>query len=392
MELKKKILKTIKEHGLLKSGDKVVLGFSGGPDSLALFYALHSLNREHIETNGKKGISLELCPVHINHKLRRGAAEEDQKFSEEFSEKLGLECRTFVMDCGKLAAELGLSSEEAGRKARYDSFREVASEISGRLPEEERLSRVKIAVAQNADDRAETVLFRILRGTGIDGLSGIPYIRKDEAGFDIIRPLMDVTREEIEAYCEKEGLEPRRDHTNYEPLYTRNKIRLDLIPYLRENFNPSVVGALNRLADSAANDREYLFRQAKRAYEESRCDGKPDRGEFDRERSVGESAPASERKAENGNIKSIEYHNKEICLKTEKLAKLDKSVRYRVYNIALYDIGMKENVTTKFLDAIDGIRLSLNHHRAYTELTGGYRVARDKKKLIFYKNGEDDEF
>ena len=368
MELRRKVLRTIEEHGLIKPGDKVVLGFSGGPDSLALFHVLYSLNREYLETGGKKGIALELCPVHINHKFRPGAAEEDQKFSEEFSESLGLKCSSFVIDCNKLAAELKIGSEEAGRKARYDSFRQVASDISAELPEAERLSGVKIAVAQNADDRAETMLFRILRGTGTDGLAGIPYKRKDEAGFDIIRPLMDVTREEIEAYCEKEGLVPRRDHTNEEAIYTRNKIRLELIPYLRENFNPSIVGALNRLADSASSDREYLYGRAAEAYE-------------------------AVKKIEDREAQGEAYNpSHQVILNIRELGKLEKAIRYRVYSMALYDVGMKENITTKFLEAIDKIRLSQNHARAYTELTGGYRVAREKKMLIFYKNGEHGEF
>lgn len=392
MELKKKVLKTIKEHDLLKSGDKVVLGFSGGPDSTALFHVLYSLNREYMESDGKKGMSLEIYPVHINHRFRPGAAEEDQKFSEEFASRLGADCRSFVIECNELADRLGIGSEEAGRKARYDSFRNVAEELAS---SDER-SRIKIAVAQNANDQAETVLFRILRGTGTDGLAGIAYKRKDEAGFDIVRPLLDIKREEIEEYCDEEGLEPKIDHTNSEALYTRNKIRLELIPYLEENFNPSIINALNRLAFSALSDKEYLYKQTKLAYEAAIDKGKG--GAYDCNRQ----APNDK------NCKSIFLNNKrdeagsgcgnaekgttEITLKIEKLAELDKSIRYRVYNMALYEIGMYENVTTKFLDAIDKIRLSQNHPRAYTELTGGFRVAREKKRLVFYKSGKTGEF
>ena len=226
MEFKVRILNTVKERDLFKDGDHLVLGLSGGPDSLSLYNALLELMEDNIRTRGRFGFSFTLHPVHVNHKFRPGAAEEDQAFCEKltktWNEKLAdaYPVRSFVVDCNAMAKELGMTSEEAGRKARYDAFRTVGKEVMDSFGCE--AGKVKILVAQNADDQAETILFRILRGTGPDGLGGIAYKRDDESGFEVVRPILDITRDEIEKYCSEKGLEPRRDHTNEEALYARN--------------------------------------------------------------------------------------------------------------------------------------------------------------------------
>jgi tRNA(Ile)-lysidine synthase len=212
------ILKTIKEHSLFSPGDHIVMGLSGGPDSLCLFDVLFEEKDE---------LGIELTAVHINHKFRPGAAEEDQRFVEEFCESRGVTCNSFEVDCEKLAAELDMTSEEAGRKARYDSFNLVARavEVMG-APHD----RIKIVVAHNRNDQAETVLFRIIRGTGTDGLSGMEYSYMGGGGYEIIRPLLDTQRSDILKYCNARKLEPRMDHTNEQAIYGRNKIRLKVIP------------------------------------------------------------------------------------------------------------------------------------------------------------------
>jgi tRNA(Ile)-lysidine synthase len=247
-----------------------------------------------------------------------------------------------------MAEELGMTSEEAGRKARYDAFREVGSHIM----KEYSLSKdqVKILVAQNANDQAETILFRILRGTGPDGLSGIAYLREDESGFRVARPILDIKRAEIERYCEEKGLEPRRDHTNEEALYSRNKIRLKLIPFLEKEFNPSVIDTLNRLGRLAEDDKGYIYQNALKAYKDIRT----------------------------------EEHGLDI----KGLMELERPLRRRVLLLALSDMGLRENVTEKHLKAIESVAVSRNHKLAYTELPGGFRAARNKKELIFYKEDE----
>ena len=161
--LVEKVRRTVEEHKLISKGQHIVVGLSGGPDSVCLFHILMRLRKEY---------DLTIHPVHINHKFRPGAAERDQAYVEELCRKNGLECRTFVVDCNVMADELHMTSEEAGRKARYDAFYQVANEVG--MHED-----VKIAVAQNANDQAETILFRLLRGTGTDGLAGIAYERKE---------------------------------------------------------------------------------------------------------------------------------------------------------------------------------------------------------------------
>lgn len=214
---------------------------------MCLFHVLMSLKEE---------LNIDIHPVHVNHLFRPGAAEEDQRFVEDLCRCNGLECRTFVVDCNARAREEGISSEEAGRNARYEAFYQVAGEIMEReaIPGD----RIRIAVAQNQNDQAETLLMRILRGTGPDGLAGIDYIRAGKMGTRIIRPLLDIPRKDIESYCLEHRLEPREDHTNKEAVYTRNKIRLELIPLLEEQFNPEIREGLVRLAAIAREDKEFL--------------------------------------------------------------------------------------------------------------------------------------
>ena len=149
-----------------------------------------------------------------------------------------------------MAAEQGLTTEEMGRLARYESFEKIRKEIMATGKK-----GVKIAVAQNKNDQAETLLMRIVRGTGTDGLAAIEYKREDQ----IIRPLLDVSREEIEEYCRKNNLNPRIDKTNLEPMYTRNKIRLELIPHLRDEYNENIIDVLSRLSQIVAEDKDYIY-------------------------------------------------------------------------------------------------------------------------------------
>ena len=339
--MKKKILKTIRQHELIRDNMHIVLGLSGGPDSMCLFDVLMELAEE---------MNLTIHPVHVNHKFRPGAAEADQEFVEELCRSRGLCCRSFVVDCNEMAERLKMTSEEAGRKARYDAFRKTAEAVAA---EGTSRSNIAIAVAQNANDQCETILFRILRGTGTDGLAGIAYKRCDESGFDIIRPLLDVTREEIENYCEARNLQPRIDHTNNEAIYTRNKIRLELIPYLAENFNSNITETVNRLGRIAAEDKDFIWQEAQKVYEAACC-GNEGTGIF-----------------------------------TETLSDVHKAVRQRVYNICLGKAGMTENITGAYLEAIEQVRLSQSPS-ASADLADGFRVSRAYDKLIFFREEKLD--
>ena len=317
----------------------IVLGLSGGPDSVCLFNVLMELAPD---------MNLTIHPVHVNHKFRPGAAEEDQAYVENLCRERGLTCKTVITDCNELAAKLKLTPEEAGRKARYDAFFQLAEELADRGIARDDIA---VAVAQNANDQCETILFRILRGTGTDGLAGIAYKRAGEGGISVIRPLLDITRNEIEKYCEDCNLQPRIDHTNSETIYTRNKIRLELIPYLAENFNGNIVETVNRLGSIAAEDADFLRSEAAAVYEKAACG----QGLF-----------------------------------TAPLENVHKAVRFRVYSISLGAAGLRENVTRAHLEAIDQVRLS-DSPSAETQIAGGYRVSKVYDKLLFYKEGGGED-
>lgn len=239
------MIEKVKRTKLIDNGMHIVLGLSGGPDSVCLFDILINLSND---------MNLHIHPIHINHKIRVGDADKDQKFVEKLCKKNGLKCEIYEFDC-KLEAKVGgQTTEEAGRKVRYEKFIELAEKIhkSG-VPK----SNIVIATAHNADDQCETILLRLLRGTGIDGIAGIDDIRVDESGYRIIRPLLSVYKDEILLYCTNRNLEPCIDKTNYTTEYARNKVRLELIPYL-EKYNSNIKESLLRLAQSAKESRLFM--------------------------------------------------------------------------------------------------------------------------------------
>lgn len=207
---------TINEYGMIQSGDGIVVGFSGGPDSTALVHLLYRF-REYY--------NIRLICAHLNHKFRPGDAEEDAKFVQNFCRERGIRCIVECVDVPRMAAREGLSPEQAGRRARYDLF--------NRVMQGEGFN--KIAVAHNRDDQVETVLMRLIRGAGVEGLGGIKPVRGN-----IIRPLLEVPRPMIEEYCKEYRLNPVTDKTNFSPVYFRNRIRLELLPCLRDNYNSSI--------------------------------------------------------------------------------------------------------------------------------------------------------
>ena len=343
--MKNIILQTIRTQHLLEKGMHIVVGLSGGPDSLCMFDVLCSMAGEW---------DLKLYPVHVNHKFRPGAAEEDQDFVEKFCEAAGWPCRTFICDCTAIARQAGLTPEEAGRKVRYEAFRQTAEDIAAApVPREQ----IAIAVAQNAQDQCETILFRLLRGSGPDGLAGIAYKRYDEGGFAVIRPLLDVSRDEIEAYCTERGLTPRRDHTNEETVYMRNRIRLELIPYLQEHFNPNIIETVNRLGRAAAADKDFLARQA-----DAVLSGHP------------ADAVLSDHPAD----------GPAVSLQIETLRQLHPAVRMRVYQKAAKEVGLKEGLTAAHLDGMDQI-VHGSSPSARWELPDGFTARRIYDRLCIEK-------
>lgn len=353
--LTERIRKTIEEHHLIEDKQHIVLGLSGGPDSVCLFHILTRLSRK---------MDIRIYPVHLNHKFRPGEAERDQKYAEELCRSMGFECRSFEVDCTRLAEELSMTSEEAGRKARYDAFYMTAEEIAAGLvrdgmSEEEARASVKIAVAQNANDQAETVLFRILRGTGTDGLAGIAYER-DERGFKVIRPLLDIYRYEIEEYCAKQGLQPVTDHTNGEMLYARNRIRLELIPFLEENYNENMKESLVRLARIASEDKEFIWQQTEKAY-----------GEL----VLSEDIPGDGADSQKGG---------RVVMDREKLHAAPPALRHRLIMKAFARIGLEKDISEERIKSADSI-ISRKQAPKTVEFPHGYRLTVAKGQVIFFR-------
>lgn len=239
----KKVMSYIKDNNLIKSGDKVLVALSGGPDSVCLLNILYNLKAE---------LNIEVGAAHLNHLLRDKDAFEDEEYVKTLCKSLDIPCFVKRVDINKYSKDKKMSSEMAGRDARYNFFDDIVKDEG----------YTKIATAHNANDQAETILFRLMRGSGIEGLCGIK-VRRDK----IIRPILCLSRKEVEEYIEINNLKPRIDKTNFEKIYNRNKIRLDMIPYIKENFNEDIIQTLNRMSVLLQKDNEFIENSARSFYE-----------------------------------------------------------------------------------------------------------------------------
>ena len=458
----------IQNEELLHEGMHVIIGLSGGPDSVCLFDLLCRLADD---------MRLQLYPVHVNHQFRPGAAEADQAFTEALCVERGWPCRSFVYDCARIAAEKNLTSEEAGRKARYEAFGIVAAEL---LRRGIAAQNVAIAIAQNANDQAETILFRILRGTGTDGLAGIAKKRYETVRYDaaevseeargqnrqrtdqlcgqaaaevsekargaytqeqaqhsanegketgmreelcpcddarraaepvktaiariaVVRPLLETQRAEIEQYLSERGMTACIDQTNAEPIYTRNQIRLELLPYLATRYNENIITALNRLGRIAQSDKAYLQETAARAFEEARARAAGERAatlpkQGNRACCIPDNlaeepaCSAAVLAADVGTDEAVEacaQKPKVVYLDCETLRALHAAIRTRVYQRALREVGMTENFSSAQAEAIDHILYAASPS-ARTELADGFRAARVYGRMKFYRARKKD--
>ena len=251
MTIENKVLETIKKYQLIEKEDKLVIGVSGGPDSMALLHILLTLQeKEQIP-------SCTLLVAHVNHMLRK-EAEEETAYVEEFCRLHEIPCFVKRAKVEELAQKAKMGTEEMGRNIRYQFFEEVR----------EKEKAQKIVTAHHANDNSETVLMNILRGSGTAGLKGIEPIRKNEKNVVFVRPLLNCTKEEIYEYCKEKNLQPKIDKSNQENVYNRNKVRNILIPFLEKEWNPNIVATLNRLSELARQENQYIERQTQKAYED----------------------------------------------------------------------------------------------------------------------------
>jgi len=316
---------------LIEDGQTVVLGLSGGPDSVCLLYEVLALGNPVI------------C-AHVNHGLRGEESDGDEKYVSAICERLGVPLEILRIDVAALAKEKGLTVEEAGRHARYDFFDEICEKHGG---------DIVIAVAHNRDDQSETVLMRILRGTGTDGLAGIPSKRKSASGFDIVRPLLGTPRADIERKLEEYGESARTDSSNKESVFLRNKLRLEAFPYLEEHLGLDLRQGLLRLSENASEDKDFFDAVVEEAIEEYLEYPEEHNGD----------GPVTQG---DGPFVSFDTKGPSPCvtgpspcvtgyLPVELLAGIHPAIRHRLIRAVFAELGLDRNIAAVHLAAADSL-------------------------------------
>lgn len=245
-----KVKNTIRRYNLPLTGRTVAVGVSGGADSMALLHVLLELKDEY---------KLNVIACHVNHGIRGETADRDEMFVIKECEKLGVEVHVLSADVPGGAEREHLGFEEYGRRLRYEFFNSVADDVI-------------IATAHTLSDRCETLIFNITRGTSVKGLCSIPAVRDN-----IVRPLIDCTRDEIEKYCADNSIEYITDETNFEDIYSRNRIRLNVIPELKK-LNPSLEKSFFRLICNAEEENDFISELSKQITDKAKKEDGYDAG------------------------------------------------------------------------------------------------------------------
>ena len=232
--IEKQILNTIKKYNLIEKNDKIICGISGGPDSICMLDVLRKIKQE---------LDFEIIVCHVNHMIREESTD-DEKYVENYCKKNQIKYYVKRIDVKKYANNKKQGTEEAGRNVRYEFFEEILNKEKAN----------KIAIAHNKNDKIETIIMNVIRGSGISGLRGIEPKRNNK----YIRPLIETKRQDIEKYCEENNLEPRIDKTNFINDCTRNKIRNIAIPYIIKEFNPNIIETIDRLSIVISEEDDYL--------------------------------------------------------------------------------------------------------------------------------------
>lgn len=227
-------------RGLWQSGDTIVAAVSGGPDSMALLHMLHAIQQDQ---------GLRLIAAHVNHGFRGEESAGELETVKTYTASLSVPCETVTLDLPTYIEENRLNLQSAARERRYAFLHEIADKHGAS----------KIALAHHADDQAETVLMRLIRGSGLTGLSGMSSVRR-EKNVELIRPLLRMNKSDLLRYCEEHAIPYCTDSSNLARYYFRNTIRLDVIPYLSQ-YNPQLSQSLQRLAEVAGTEDDYMERQ-----------------------------------------------------------------------------------------------------------------------------------
>ncbi|WP_069999849.1 tRNA lysidine(34) synthetase TilS [Cellulosilyticum sp. I15G10I2] len=325
--IENKVRNFIRKYNLIQNGDNLVVGVSGGADSMMLLHFLHRYQSYY---------NIQIKVAHIHHGIR-DEAERDALFVEEICKKWELPYYRHNCNIKQLARAHGISEEEAGRIERYNFFISLSNHCS------------KIVTAHNKNDQAETLIMRFLRGTDINGLGGIPPQRDN-----IIRPLLCLKRTEIEAYCLYHGISYKDDHTNFMTIYTRNKVRLECIPYIEQNINPNIVNLLGEHSELYREGEAFLKMHTHGLFEKCAVKSK-------------------------GNI----------SINLTQFQEYHKYVQRRVILLALEALNtIVKDITLKHLESIIGLcdlqsgkKICLPHnivaYKEYEELIIGYKESED---------------
>jgi len=339
--LREEIKRRIAASDMIPAGGHVVCGVSGGPDSLCMLHILDSL---------KDDLDYSISVVHVNHLYRADKSDADEWFMEKLCEEMGLSLISKRVNIAEIARDTGQTFEEAGREARYEVFNAAAlGETKKRIINSD---MIRIAVAHNRNDQTETILMRLIRGTGPDGLAGMEADRFTESGFPIIRPLLGIERSEIEDYCALCGLFPRIDKTNMERIAMRNKMRLDLIPLICEKYNPSFEEALIRLGSIAADDKAYFDKEIAKILD-----------------------------AHDNGITPHDDGRRSLPLGVLKGAELP--IRRRLIMNVFKQLGLIQDIEYSHLGAADNLILSGATGRG-TDFPGGYRLEIEYENVVFH--------
>lgn len=242
MNIKNQFMKTLKKYDMVSKGDKVIIGVSGGPDSICLL---------HLFNDFKDGLGIQICVAHLDHMFRGGESEKDADFVKALCHKLNIPFFQSKINVPDFAKKHGFSPEDAARRVRYNFFNEV----------KEKTNANKIATGHNRNDHEETILMNIFRGAGVDGLTGIEPVRDC-----YIRPLIEISRNVIDTYLKQENISFKIDKTNLTTDFFRNSLRLELIPLITNKYCPHLGKSLRRLSKIARCDLSFMNEETEKAF------------------------------------------------------------------------------------------------------------------------------
>jgi len=328
--LAKRVSCFVREYGLISGGDKVLVAVSGGPDSVCMLHVLNDL---------KDTLDIQLQAAHLDHGLRDESGE-DARYVADLASSLGIPLTMEQSDVAEWRSRRKISLEEAAREVRYRFLDRAARQTGAK----------RVAVGHTRDDQTETILMHIMRGSGTHGLRGlrpathIPYGEKED-GIWVVRPLLEITRQETQEYCIVNNLQPRKDTTNDQVRFLRNRIRHDLMPVLRQ-YNADIDGALLRLADLAGEDTDFIDDQA-----DAVCDS------------------------------LVTGEGRITCLDSGKLRGLPLALQRRVFRIMIERAcGSLHDIQSVHIDALVRLLFSATGRSVY--LPGGIVVTNERNRMV----------